>query len=193
MVDSIQNILGLGADTLTWWQMGLRSLIVYPAALGMVRIGEKRFLGRSSAFDVILAIVLGSVVSRAINTGAGFFETLFAGTVLVTVHWVFAVIAFHSDRLGNLLKGSPRRLVRGGTVLWDEMRKSHITRQDLEMALRRQGGTTELADVEGVWLERSGDFSVLKAQGGGAELAPQIVDIRVEQGMQIVRVEFRRS
>jgi uncharacterized membrane protein YcaP (DUF421 family) len=97
------------------------------------------------------------------------------------------------------VKGTPRRLVRDGTVLWDEMRKSHITRQDLDMALRQldmalrqQGGTTELANVEGVWLERSGDFSVLKKQRSDAERQPHAIDVRVEQGVQIVRLEFPR-
>ena len=149
----VETALGLGAESLAWWQMGLRAVLVYPAALAMVRIGEKRFLGRSSAFDVILAIVLGSVLSRAINAGAAFFETLLAGTILVRIHWMFAVMAFRSDSLGTLVKGGARRLVRDGEVLWDQMRKSHITRLDLDMALRRQGQTTTLENVSGVWLE----------------------------------------
>jgi uncharacterized membrane protein YcaP (DUF421 family) len=48
-----------------------------------VRLGSKRFLGQTSAFDTIVGIMLGSIMSRAINSSAPFFPTLIAGVVLV--------------------------------------------------------------------------------------------------------------
>jgi uncharacterized membrane protein YcaP (DUF421 family) len=67
-MEHIPQILGVGSDSLNWYQVALRALIVYIAALIMVRVGEKRFLGKNTAFDVIIGIILGSVVSRAINS-----------------------------------------------------------------------------------------------------------------------------
>lgn len=73
MQEIINSLLGLDADNLTIWQMSLRAVVVYIAGLAMVRIGEKRFLGKSSAFDVLLSIIIGSVLSRAINGSVHFF------------------------------------------------------------------------------------------------------------------------
>jgi uncharacterized membrane protein YcaP (DUF421 family) len=127
----IASLLGLEAEDLSITQMALRAIIVYVAALLMVRLGEKRFSGKNTAFDVILGIILGSVVSRAITGSSPFFPTLATGFVLVGLHWLFAMIAFRSDRFGTLIKGSPRMLVKDGEMLWDAMRKSNISRNDL--------------------------------------------------------------
>jgi uncharacterized membrane protein YcaP (DUF421 family) len=118
-----------------------RAVVVYVATIFLVRLGEKRFLGKSTAFDVILGIILGSVVSRAINSRTEFFPTLAAGFFLVALHWTFAVIAFRSDRLRTLVKGRTRKLVDDGHIRWDEMRKSHISADDLLGALRLNGST----------------------------------------------------
>ena len=79
--------LGLDARQLNIWQMGLRAAIIYLAALIMVRIaGDRRFIGKYAAFDVILSIIFGSTLSRAINGNSAFFATIFAGFVLVAMH-----------------------------------------------------------------------------------------------------------
>jgi uncharacterized membrane protein YcaP (DUF421 family) len=178
--------LGLDADQLNTRHMLLRALIVYIATIAMVRIGEKRFLGKSTAFDVILGIILGSVVSRAINSSPEFFPTLAAGFLLVALHWMFAAVAFRSDRLGTLVKGSTRILVKDGRIQWDEMRCSHISQDDLLGALRLNGGTQETGMVESAWLERNGDISVLKR-----ERDPKVIEVKVESGVQTIRIEVQ--
>lgn len=185
MGEAIGNALGLGEDSLTLSQMTLRALIVYLAALMMVRLGEKRILGKSTAFDVILGIILGSVVSRAVNGGARFFETLGAGFVLVALHYLFAFVSFRSDRFGTMVKGSSRTLVRDGEVDWDEMRKSHISRNDLLGALRANGRVSDVSEVERAELERSGEISVLKKKE-----EPKVVEVSVRDGVQTVRIEL---
>ena len=46
-------------------EMAMRACIVYVCALAIVRLGDKRFLGKPTAFDAVLGIIFGSVVSRA--------------------------------------------------------------------------------------------------------------------------------
>lgn len=179
------SLLGLEAEDLTITQMVLRAVIVYGAALLMVRLGEKRFLGKSTAFDVILGIILGSVVSRAITGSSPFFPTLAAGFVLVGLHWLFAVIAFRSDRFATLIKGSPRTLVENGEVLWEAMRKSNIGSNDLMGALRTQARISEVGQVQVARLERSGDISVIKADS-----PPKILEVEVADGVQTVRIQI---
>lgn len=181
----IAGLLGLDVDELTLGQMALRALIVYVAALAMVRAGEKRFLGKSTAFDVVLAIVFGSVVSRAITGSSPFFPTLGAGAVVVGLHWLFAACAFRSDRFGTLIKGEPRLLVRDGAIRWAAMRRSNISRDDLLGALRTAGRVADVEDVREARLERSGDISVLRADGG-----PRVLEVRAEAGVQTIRLRI---
>lgn len=137
--------------------MVIRAAIVYVSALLMLRAGEKRFLGKNTAFDVILGIIFGSVVSRAITGSTAFLPTLAAGLVLVLLHWLFSVISFHSDWFGTPVKGNPRVLVEKGDIRWDAMRKSHISEKDLMSVLRSHANVENLHEVKQGRLERSGD------------------------------------
>ena len=56
--------------------------------LAIVRLGSKRFLSKATAFDVIVGIMLGSVMSRAITASASFFPTLLVGGMLFA-RWRF--------------------------------------------------------------------------------------------------------
>ncbi len=179
-----QGLFGAGSDAPSLGQTAARAVAIYLAALAMVRLGEKRFLGKSTAFDVILGVMLGSVVSRAINGSADLLPTLGAGALLVGLHWLFAVIAFRSDRFGTLMKGRTRLLVKDGAIDWDEMRGCHMSRDDLLGALRAEG----VESPEGVAearLERSGKISVMKAKP-----APRILEARVEDGTLLLRVRL---
>ncbi|MBW3635236.1 MAG: DUF421 domain-containing protein [Armatimonadetes bacterium] len=180
--------MGLGAEQLTIWQIGLRAVVVYLAAIALVRLGEKRFLGKYTALDVILGFMLGSILSRAITNSSPFFEALGAALVLVVMHWIFAVIAFHFDRFGTLVKGSTRELVRDGEIQWDAMRSSHISENDLMGALRASAQIDDASQVKVAYLERSGDISAIKRDKD--ERAPRVLEIKVEDGVQTVRVEM---
>jgi uncharacterized membrane protein YcaP (DUF421 family) len=151
----------------------------------VVRLGEKRFFGKSTAFDLVLSIILGSVISRASNGSAPFFPTLAASLALVGLHWILAALAFHSDRFGNLIKGQARVLIRDGELQWDAMRRSHLSEQDLRSALRVESQIEEVPGVKVARLERSGDISVIPM---GTDT--RVVDCPVEEGVKVIRIEI---
>lgn len=153
--------LGLDQDSLSVGQMALRATIVYIAGLVLVRLGEKRFIGKFSAFDVIMGIMIGSILSRAITTADGFFAILAAAFMLILMHYAFAALAYHSDRFGDLVKGQSRTLVEDGEIKWDGMRGGHISEKDLRSALRENAGTDDVARVKRALLERSGNISAI--------------------------------
>jgi len=163
--DLLNDALGLDAESLGVVQMALRALIIYFVALAFVRIGDKRFLGKNTAFDVVIAIMFGSIMSRAITTAQEFLPIIVAGGVLVALHFVVALAAFHSDRIGTLVKGEERTLVRDGDIRWGEMAAAHITPRDLAGAMRSQGKLEAVSDVHLATLERSGDISVIPREG----------------------------
>jgi uncharacterized membrane protein YcaP (DUF421 family) len=160
-LDEITNIaLGLDAQTLNIWQMGLRAAIIYIAALIMVRVaGDRRFIGKFAAFDVVLSIIFGSTLSRRINGTSAFFATIFAGFVLVAMHWLFSTLAFYIPQFETKIKGRSRVLIRNGELCHQTMAVTHITKQDLESTLRLKCQIDRLDRVERACLERNGDIS----------------------------------
>lgn len=179
----IQQLLGTGASSITWYQAALRAIIIYLATLVMVRIGEKRFLGKSTAFDVVVGIILGSLVSSAINTVDTILPTIVAGFVVVVIHRLFAVVTFHSDPLDSFFKGDSHQLVDNGKIIWDAMRENSITREDLIEQLRTVGHTDDPTSIQKAYFERSGEISVIKNNA-----QPKVLEVKVEDGIQIVRI-----
>ncbi len=185
--DYLQTLLGLGQDVgeVSAVQMALRAILIYGFTLALVRLGSKRFLSEATAFDVIVAIMLGSVMSRAINGSAPFVPTVLAGVVLLGLHWLFAVLAFHTSWFGSLVKGDPVLLIKDGTIQRQGMRRGSVSSQDLAQALRLQTNQTDPAAIQLAYLERNGQISFVPYQR-----EPRIVDVSVADGVQTVRVKL---
>jgi uncharacterized membrane protein YcaP (DUF421 family) len=80
----------------------------------------------------------------------------------VACHWVITALALRSHMFGTLLKGHVRLLVEDGVPLVENMRRSHISRHDLEEALRLKG-VDDIQKVRRAYKERNGEISVIKA------------------------------
>ena len=160
-METLEELLGTPPD-LTWAQMSFRAVVVFAITLLYVRLGNKRFLGRRTAFDFVLAIILGSVMSRAINGQAPFGPTLAAGAVLLALHWVMGAAAMRSTTVSSLLKGKPRLLVKDGKFIAEEARKSHITEQDLLEDLRFEAHIDSIEDVDTAYLECNGKIGIVR-------------------------------
>jgi uncharacterized membrane protein YcaP (DUF421 family) len=166
------------------WHVTVRAIVIYIAAVIIMRIGDRRFLGHNAAFDVIFGVIIGSVFARGINGNAPIGATLAGALLVVALHWLLAFIALYSDAFGTLLKGAEKILIRDGRLQWSAMRGANITQRDLVAALHLDGRVADPKDVRLARLERSGEISVLTAR-------PRIVhEVHIEQGVHTVRIEL---
>lgn len=166
--DAIDHLLGLELQShdLHFSHMAWRGLVVFIFAIVLSRLADRRFMGRNAGFDFMLAVILGSVLSRGINGQAAFFPTLGVSAVLVLLHRLVGMLAFHSHWFSELVKGRERMLIRDGRIDERQMRRSRITIDDLWENLRGSGGVADLSEVHEARLERSGKVSVIKVKKG---------------------------
>lgn len=157
--------LGGGAGNIDMGQAAARAALVYVAALALIRLGKKRFLGRGTPFDVVIAVVIGSIAARAIVGGSPILPSLAAMAMLIALHWLFSWGAMRSRTIGFLVKGRNRVLVRDGVIDWDAMCREHLSVHDLEEDLREHGFGS-LDGIETVRIERNGRLSFVEKQGG---------------------------
>lgn len=167
MLEALQHAanaaLGLHSEAreLTALQMALRAVTIFVISTIYIRVGSRRFIGRSTSLDVVLGIVFGSVMSRAITGNAPFVPTLAAGLTLVALHWALSALSLRHHAFGRLVKGNPIVLVSDGEVQWDEMGACHISMHDLEEALRIHGLPPDVTAVKLATMERNGDISIV--------------------------------
>jgi uncharacterized membrane protein YcaP (DUF421 family) len=176
--------LGLQGDHIDALQMGLRAVVIYVATVVIVRLGKKRFMGRATALDVILGIMLGATASRAITGNAPFLPALAGAAMLILMHWLFSAIAQRFHGFGWVVKGRSVILVRNGEVDREMMRRTHMSEHDLWQGLRGEG-VSDLKLVAEARLERNGELSVIRAKAD-----PKVFEIGVAEGIKTVRIEL---
>jgi len=160
----LDQLLGLhsSAQDLTFLQMTSRCVAVFVVGLTLVRLADRRFMARNAAFDVLLGIVLGSVLSRAVNGQAPFFPTLGASAVLIVLHRLIGTLASRYRPIARLVKDSPAVLVRDGRIDVEVLRRHDIGEDDLEENLRLNGNEAGVANILEARLERNGLISVIR-------------------------------
>jgi uncharacterized membrane protein YcaP (DUF421 family) len=162
-MDTVKYLLGLGLEgkELDYLQIAVRTTVVFIIALVYIRISGMRTIGKNTALDVITGLILGSVLSRAINGSAPFGTTMLASLVLVLLHRLLAFITYKSHAIGKLIKGDSILVVRDGKILWDNMKKEHISEHDLMEGIRKNANINDLEQVKEAYFERSGMVTVI--------------------------------
>lgn len=155
---------GLEPKDFTFLQVTLRGMIVFAAALIMVRLSDRRSLSKKSPFDLILVVILASVLSRAINGSASFFSSIGGAAMLVVLHRVLAFASSRSAGVTAAIKGRPTVLVRDGQWERAALRRQNLALEDVLEDMRLNAKVEELDKIKVARLEVSGDISFILAE-----------------------------
>lgn len=160
----LTSLLGLGQDAvnLTFIQVSLRGVIVFFAAIAIIRCGDRRFLSQKTAFDAVLGFILASMFARAVNGTAAFLPTLGGGFVLVMLHRLLASLSRRSHAIGYLIKGRSDIVIRDGRLDGEMARRNRLSEHDVLEDVRLHGNVPNVADVALAVFERNGHISVVR-------------------------------
>lgn len=153
-------VFGSGKD-LSVAQECARAVLILAYGLLAVRIVGRRVFGEWSALDIVVSIVMGSNLSRALTGSAPLLGTLAATTVFLLLHWLLAYCAARFPAMSRLLEGRAITIYREGVHDHGARLRHLVSEADLDAALR-QSGLTSVTDARQVTLEPSGKINVLK-------------------------------
>jgi uncharacterized membrane protein YcaP (DUF421 family) len=139
----------------------MRAVAVYTLMLVVIRLLGKRTVGNFSAFDLLVALMLGEVVDELIYGDVLMLQGAVAIATLAVLHYANSWVSCRSRRLGALLEGKPTVLVRSGVLQPEGMRREHMREDDVMSELRRQG-IDDLREVRLAMVEPDGVVSVLR-------------------------------
>lgn len=147
-----------------WWQELPRAFVIFVYGLLLLRLSGRRTFARWSALDIIVSIITGSALGRAMTGSAPLGGTMLAVLLLTVLHWLLARSAAYSHRLAWLLEGRPVVIGEAGAPLKPQMLRYNISETDFHEAMRQNGvPEQELGKVRRVTLEPSGNITVLTA------------------------------
>lgn len=162
-MDWIATLFGQTND-MNGWQECARAILIFAYGLALVRVAGRRIFGKWSALDIVLSIIIGSNLSRALTGGAPLGGTLAATTLLIALHWLLAQLSARIPSVSHVLEGRSIVLARNGQKLEGERVWHSISHADLAEALH-QSGVADPEEAERITLEPSGKITVLKRKG----------------------------
>ena len=144
----------------------VRAVIVFFWGLLLVRVAGRRIFGRWAALDIVVAIVVGSNLSRALTGNAPFTGTLVATAFMIAIHWVTAHLAARYRLWSFIAEGGPIALVVRGEPCRRALMRYGVSENDLNEALS-QKDLHGLDDADQIILEPSGKINARPASRGG--------------------------
>ena len=163
----------------------LRGLGVYVVMLAVIRVLGKRTVGNFSAFDLLVALMLGEMVDEIVYGNVPIAQGLVAIGVVAGAQYANEWLSYWDHGLSAVLEGTPTLVVRNGVLDAKGMRAERMNAREVMAQLRVQG-IDDIRDVKQAMVENDGAVSVIKEDWAepvrradlGGEAAPH------EQGAQ---------
>jgi uncharacterized membrane protein YcaP (DUF421 family) len=138
-----------------------RTAVIYVTMLVMIRVLGKRTIGNLTAFDMLVALIMGDLAGDAIYGEVSLVGALVAVFSLSALHYGNSWLVYWRPGVGRLLEGRPTPIVREGKVQPRGLRVERMSEQEARAELRL-GGIEDLAEVKLAQVEIDGQVSVLR-------------------------------
>ena len=159
-MEMIRALIGPDEGSQTALQLSFRALFLLALGILCVRIAGRKTFARASPLDIIVAVVLGSNLSRIMIGNVAFWPSLAATLTLVAASRLLELATLHWSPLASLLKARPVVLVRDGIMDPEAMRRHGISEGDLAEGMRLEQRET-LQDIRLATLEGGGRISIV--------------------------------
>lgn len=148
----------LGTD---WWEIVLRTAVVYGALLAGLRLTGKRQIGQMAPFDLVVILLIANAVQNAmVGPDTSLLGGLIAAAVLLAGNGVVARIRDRVPGLRRALEGQPAVLISDGRLITTAIEHERVDMEELEQAIREHG-VEKLEDVKMAVLEVDGTISIV--------------------------------
>lgn len=161
MSEIIYKLFGDGKD-LNSLQFTDRAIVIFIIAIALVRISGRRSFGVKTPFDTTIAILLGSILGRAVAGVSPFVPTVAGCLALVVLHRILAWAVLHYPSLARLVRGKPIPLYKDGKFIDENMKRGLVTKEDILEHVRLKALMPDFEKVESAWLETTGEIAIVK-------------------------------
>ena len=163
-MDLLIKIFGEGKD-LNVYQMCSRGIVVFMLALLYIRLSGRRSFGLHNAFDSIISILLGAILSRTVVGASPFLPTAVTCLLICCLHRVFGWISVRNEKFDRFVNGKKIVVFENGEYQKHNMNKALVNEKDIKEGLRKVAPTDDVFKMDSIYIERNGEVSAVKKEG----------------------------
>jgi uncharacterized membrane protein YcaP (DUF421 family) len=150
-----------------WWELIVRSVLIYAVFFIGLRIFGKRELGQFTIFDLVLLLLVANALQPAI-TGPD--NSVTGGAIIIAVLLLInrgiALLRSRWPAFDHLIEPPPTVVVQDGKLIKQAIDKEGLSVDDIEMALREHG-VDKIDDCKLAVLENDGSISCISKDSPG--------------------------
>jgi uncharacterized membrane protein YcaP (DUF421 family) len=149
-----------------WQELAMtaaRGALVYVVMLIVIRVLGKRTVGNFTAFDLLVALMLGEVVDEIIYGDVSMAQGLTAIVVVASCKYLTAWLTCWSPKLSRILEGTPTEVVRHGEFVREGLRAEVMNEEEVRAALRLKD-VSDVREVKSAIMEVDGQMSVIREE-----------------------------
>jgi uncharacterized membrane protein YcaP (DUF421 family) len=145
-------------------QEAARAVLIFSYGLLLLRLSGPRMFGHWSALDIVISIMIGSALARAMTGSAPLVGTMVAAAVMAILHVGLAHAVARKGGMARIFEGKAVDLIDHGRIDHHLRKRKMISEADLREALREHGidGEGKASNVKRMTLEPSGKLSIVK-------------------------------
>jgi uncharacterized membrane protein YcaP (DUF421 family) len=158
------SLVELFVPTLSPVEVVFRAAFVYLALLVLWRLFGRSQSARHAGYDVVVLFLVGTALRKTLVADDDSLTTGFVAiTTLFVLDWVMSLVTWKNEALSFVLEGRPRRIVKEGKPVEEELRRTRINVHELHEKLRAEG-TEDVSRVEAAYVERDGRVTVIERE-----------------------------
>jgi uncharacterized membrane protein YcaP (DUF421 family) len=138
-----------------------RTAVIYVVMLATIRVLGKRAVGNLTAFDMLIALIMGDLAGDAIYGDVPLSRAIVAVIALAGLHYGNSWLSYWKPGVGEWLEGTPTPVVNAGRAVEPGLRKERMSEQELHAELRL-AGIEDLREVKLAQVESDGQVSVIR-------------------------------
>lgn len=142
---------------------------VYIAIIILTRITGKRSFSKMSNFDFAMTISIGAMIATTVLSPS---VSLIHGVTGLTAIFLLELLSNYLRqyrRYQKAVDNTPLLLMDGPEILYKNLEKARLTKEDLLANLRR-ANVIQLSQVKAVVFENTGEISVLHSANSSVQL-----------------------
>ena len=157
-----------------------KTVIIYLVIVAAMRIMGKKQAGQLQPYELVITLMIADIASTPMDDiGTPISYGLVPALTLMLLYFFFTFLTLKSPRLRLIFCGKPSILIHNGRILYDELRRSSCSLNDLIEQLRISGNTS-IPEIHYAILETNGALSVLPysahAPATPAQLSAEVDD-----------------
>lgn len=135
--------------------------VIYIFIILFLRLFGKKELAQLSVFDLVFVLLISNAVQNAmVGDNTTLWGGLTAAGTLFLLNYGIKYLLYNFPKLGYVVQGKEVLLVYKGKIKNDNLRKTRLTVEELEEAMREHG-VSEIRKVDLAMLEVDGNISIL--------------------------------